>query len=147
MLLPPRHFKRDVVLLSLVPARILLNCVCNETTRPPPLQTGLCGPQIFIPSRIQLPLSRPRHLTSCSTHMMRLTLQTTLCPGKKQTFVISVKSINVCNSYSKFSDVTQKHGVHYWQRHSDETVKVQKSNILKFVFKIFSACLNASSTT
>ena len=37
--------------------------------------------------------------------------------------------------------------VHYWQRHRDETVKVQKSNILKFVFRIFSACSNASSTT
>ena len=62
---------------------------------------------------------------------------------------ISVKSINVCNSYSKFSEVNQKHEVSTidWQGHRDETVKVQKSNVLKFVFKIFSACSNASSTT
>ena len=64
---------------------------------------------------------------------------------------ISVKLVNICNSYSKFSKVTQKHkcpigtgviGCQVWVRANGKTLAHLKS-----VFKMSTVCLNATSKT
>ena len=68
----------------------------------------------------------------------------------KQNVKISVKSVNACNRYSRFSEVTQKHKCHYRQPDRHVTVKVYVCANIKHsqsVFKMSSMCSNASQKT